>query len=187
MWNVKPLLIRRLPAVCCAVKVGMLLDGVFFIHYRALPANKNQGLAVIQHPYLIGHEQFTSRILIVNVAGAAASSGNTACPRVDRLFAERLGDIFVRAGFVASQIEQGVTVTGHVLPTVLEQFFELRHVLNHNIDGNLTASAGGQDTFKIFRQRNIRKFVHQNSNWYWEPAAVSIVCRIVQLLKCLSI
>ena len=80
----------------------MLLDGIFVIHHRALAPNEDQRLAVIQHPYLIGHEQFTPCVLVVNIAGAAAPTSDAPRPRVDGLFAERLGDVFVCAGFVAA-------------------------------------------------------------------------------------
>ncbi len=141
----------------------------------------------IQHPYLIGHEQLTSCVLIVDIAGAAAPTGNPSRPCVNGLLAQRFGDIFVCAGFIAAQIEQRITVAGHVFPTVLEQLFELCHVLDHDVDRNFTAAAGGQDTLKVLRQRNVRELIHQDSYRNRKPAPILVICRIVQLLKCLPV
>ena len=153
MRNIKSLLIGRLTAICRAVEIGMLLDGILIIHHWTFSSNEDQRFPIIQHPYLIGHEQLTSCVLIVDIAGAAAPTGNPSRPCVNGLLAQRFGDIFVCAGFIAAQIEQCVAVAGHVFPTVLEQLFELCHVLDHDVDRNFTAAAGGQDTLKVLRQR----------------------------------
>ena len=36
----------------------MLLDRILIVHHRAFTANKDERLAVIQHPHLVRHEQF---------------------------------------------------------------------------------------------------------------------------------
>lgn len=80
----------------------MLLDGIFIIHHWTFSSNEDQRFPIIQHPYLVGHKQFTSRVLIVDIAGTAAPTGNPSRPCVNGLLAERFGDIFVCAGFVAA-------------------------------------------------------------------------------------
>ena len=61
--NVKLLLIGRLAAVSGQSVVRVLLYGIFVVHYRAFTANKDERLAVVQHPHLIRHEQFAACVL----------------------------------------------------------------------------------------------------------------------------
>ena len=91
------------------------------------------------------------------------------------------------AGLVAAQIEQCVAVAGHILPAVLEQLFELRHVLNDDVDGDFTAAAGCQHALKVLRQCDIGELVHQHAHRHGQSAAVLIVCGMVQFAERLRV
>lgn len=82
----------------------MFLDRILVIHHRAFAANKDERLAVIQHPNLIRHEQFTSCVLIIGAAGAAASLRHAARSGVDGGLTKHFGNVLVGAGFVAAEI-----------------------------------------------------------------------------------
>lgn len=150
--NVKPLFIRRLSAVRRKTIVWMFLDRILVIHHRAFAANEYERLAVIQHPNLIRHEQFTPCVLIIGAAGAAASLRHAARSGVDGGLTKHLGNVLVGAGFVAAEIQQRIAVAGHIFPTILKQLLELCHVLNDDVDGDLPAAAGGKHSFKVLRQ-----------------------------------
>ena len=125
--NVKLLLIGRLAAVSGQTVVRMLLNRIFVVHHRAFTANKDERLAVIQHPHLVRHEQFAACVLVIGTAGAAASFRHAARAGVDGGLAQQLGNVLVGAGLVAAQIEQcvaapagGETVAAPMPGTILD-------------------------------------------------------------------
>ena len=169
--NVKLLLIGRLAAVSGQTVVRMLLNRIFVVHHRAFTANKDKRLAVIQHPHLVRHEQFATCVLIIGAAGAAASLRHAARSGVDGGLAQQLRNVFVGAGLVAAQIEQCVAVAGHILPAVLEQLLELRHVLNDDIDGDIFAVIPDEDTtfnylVGLMYSQAFRELYHAADNKY---------------------
>ena len=125
------------PTVCGQQDVRVLHDVVLLVHDRPLAANKKKCVAVVQHTHFIrGHELAPDELPVGRVAAVSAARAGKSL-RVDGLLAQQLGDVFVGAQFVAAQVEELVTITYDVLPLLLEQGFELGHVLDDDGHGDL--------------------------------------------------
>ena len=106
---------------------------------------------------------------------------------VDGALAHELGNVFVGGLFVASEVDEGIAVAHQGFPTVLEQSFQLGHVLDDDGHGDFPAAHGGQQLFKIVRQGDVGKLVHQEMHMDRQPAAVLPVGQVVELLESLGV
>ena len=111
---------------------------VLLVHDRTCAADEQQRIAVVQLPHLVRGQQFTPGHLEIGRVRTRFAFCLPVRFRINCGFAEHLGHIFVRTGFVAAEIQNGITVSWNCLPAILIQFFDLCHVLYDHTSRNGT-------------------------------------------------
>lgn len=106
--------------------------------------------------------------------------------RINRGLAEHLGHIFVRTGFVAAKIQNGIAVTGNRLPAILVKLLDLRHVLYDNACRNGTRTHRRKLACKAW-QRHGCELVQHKANVARQRAVVDLVCAVIQGLERLRV
>ena len=156
---------------------------VFVIHHGAFPADKQDRLAVIQHPYFVGGEKLPARLLVVDTETAVSSAAVAVGIRVQRLLAHELGNILVGFLFVPAEIEKLVAQADQRFPLLLEQRLDLRHILRDIAAEDIAASHCGKPGQEVVRgQGDVRRFVDEQVNRHRQPAFVFPVGYKIQRL-----
>ena len=105
---------------------------------------------------------------------------------INRGFAKHLRHIFVRTGFVAAEIQNGIAVAWNCLPAILIQFFDLRHVLNDNACRDGTRAHRRKLAGEAW-QRHGCELVQHKANVARQWTVVDLVCAVIEGLKRLCI
>ena len=140
-------------------KVWVPKQIVFPVAHGMLAADEQQRVCVVQQAHLVRGHQLAPRLLGVGGRAAVPPPALPVGLRVDGLLAQHLGDVLVRGGLIAAQVQQAVAVARYGLPGVLEQRLDLRKVLYDDGRGDLPAAHGGKAPLKVLRQRHIGKLV----------------------------
>ena len=106
--------------------------------------------------------------------------------RINRGLAEHLGHILVRTGFVAAEIQNGITVTWNCLPAILIQFFDLCHILNDNACRDGTR-AHRRKLAREAWQRHGCELVQHKANVARQRPVMNLVCAVIQGLERLRV
>ena len=70
---------------------------------------------------------------------------------------------------------------------ILEQGFQLRHILDDNGHADFPGPHGGKDFVKLIRQRDVGKLIHDAVDMNRQPAAVFPVGQVVESLEKLGV
>ena len=155
-------IIGRGAAIFRELDVGVAHQVVLIVQHGALPTDEQNRLAVVQHPHLIGGEQFPARLLVVDAEAAASPTAVAVGVGIQRFLAHELGNILVGLLFIAAQVEKLVAQPHQGLPLLLEQRLDLRHVLSDVAAEYGTASHGGEPGQEVVRrQGDVGRFIDE--------------------------
>ena len=161
---------------------------VLIVQHGALPTDEQNRLAVVQHPHLVGGEQFPARLLVVDAEAAASPTAVAVGVGIQRFLAHELGDVFVGFLLVAAQVEKLVAQPHQGLPLLLEQRLELGHVLRDVGTKDVPAPHGGEPRQEVVRrQGDVGRFIDEEMHWHRQAALVFPVRHIVQRLDELAV
>lgn len=88
-------IIGRGAAIFRELDVGVAHQVVLIVQHGAFPTDEQNRLAVVQHPHLIGGEQFPARLLVVDTEASASPTAVAVGVGIQRFLAHELGDILV--------------------------------------------------------------------------------------------
>ena len=164
----------------------MVHEIVLFIHDRTCAADEQQRIAVVQLSHLVRCQQLPPGHLEIGRVGAGLALCLSMRFGINRGLAEHLGHIFVRTGFVAAKIQNGITVAWNCLPAILVKLFDLCHILNDNACRDGTR-AHGCKLARESRQRHGSKLVQHEANMARQWTVVDLVCAVIEGLECLCV
>ncbi len=77
---------------------------VLQVHHRLGATDEQDGVAVVQPPHLVWRQKFAAALLKIGGPGARAALALTMGFRMNRGFAQGLGDVLVRTRLIAAQV-----------------------------------------------------------------------------------
>ena len=179
--------IRLCAAILRIAVIGVLLDVVLSVPYRAFAADQQQRFPRGHTAYFVRRHQLTARQLIVDGAGAAATPCLAPCPDADGLLAQQLRHELQRFRLVAAaQKQQRITVTDDALAFIPIAGLDALDVLHDDINADIVAAAGSQHLGIAVRLGNVGPFVLYHSYRYRQPPVIPLVRPQIKLLKALG-
>ena len=179
--------VRSRAAIRGQAHVGMAQHVVLVVTDGTLAANKKKRVAVVQHTHFIRCQQLAAHKLPVGGIVSLPALGLTVGVGVNGFLAQELGNVLVGALLVAAQIDELIAVADDALPLLFEQGLQLGHVLNDDAHGDFPGTHGRQQLVKFIGQGDVGELVHDEVDVDWEPSAVPVVGRVVELLEELGV
>lgn len=130
--------------------------------------------------------QIPSAHLEIGGVGTRLALGLPMSLCIDGGLAQCLGNVFMCAGLVAAQVEDGIRVAGDCLPGVLVQLLDLGHVLDDGTGRNVSGAHGGQFAGEA-GQRHGGKFVQHEMDVLGQSAVVDLIRTVIERLECLGV
>ena len=93
---------------------------IFLIQHGPFAADEQNCSAVVQHPHLVGGQQFASRLLIVDAEAAVPSPAAPIGVNIQCFLSHKLGDIFVRFFLIPPEVKKFIAQPHQRFPLFFE-------------------------------------------------------------------
>ena len=179
--------IRFGTAIHAKMHVGMSEDAVFIVDDRPLSADKHDSVSVIQHPHLVGCQQFSAGNLEVRRKVPPHTVAPSVGIGINGFFPKQFTHIFVGTLLISAQIDKLIAITHDALPLLFKQGLELGKVLQDDTDRNTAGAHDRQDLVEVIRQTYVGELIHQEMDVNGERPAVFVVREGEKLLEYLGV